>query len=59
VPIKCRYRLVINRLQRGAFELQPNPEVRDHAKMEPRHVGVVPAPHQLLFVVVEKFYKRR
>jgi hypothetical protein len=59
VPIERSYRLVINRLQRSALELQPDTEVRDHAKMEPRYVVAVPAPHELLFVVSKEFHKHR
>jgi hypothetical protein len=57
VPIERCHGLFINRLERNAFELEPNPKVRDRAKMEPRHARVVPGLSKLLSVVLKKLHK--
>jgi hypothetical protein len=54
VPIKRRHGLFVNRLERNAFELEPNPKVHDRAKMKPRHAGVIPGLDEPLFVVLKK-----
>ncbi len=54
MPIERCHGLFINRLERNAFELEPNPEVYDRAKMKPRHDGVIPGLDELLSVVLKK-----
>jgi hypothetical protein len=54
VPIERRHGLFVNRLERNAFDLEPNPKVRDRPKMKPRHAGTIPGLDEPLSVVLKK-----
>jgi hypothetical protein len=58
VPIEPCHSLFINRLEHNAFALEPNPKMRDRAKMEPRHARVLPGLGKLLSVILKKLHER-